>query len=161
MKATESRFFGRNSRGRGGNSAFALARRFSALAGIFLSLLAAKSPACRKLTLVAVAVSLALAPLPASVASYAPEDAAHASLAGEEAAEHGHRHDDEDAAGHSAAHKHGHDPADHSYQYAFLTGSSSHWGLPPGQRWPSALSSRLDGAIGLRIDRPPKQSMSI
>lgn len=156
MRAAESRVFGRKSRGRGGNPAFALARLLSAIAGFLLP-----GPALRKLTLVAVAVSLALAPLPAVADMPSPDSAAHAALAEQEAAEHGHSHDDEDAADHSAAHKHGHDPADHSHQYAFLTGSSSHWGLPPVQRWPSALSGRLDGALGLGIERPPKQAMSI
>jgi hypothetical protein len=161
MTAAESRVFGRKSRGSGGNPAFVLARLLSALARIFLPLIAPKGPALRKLLLVAVAVSLALAPLPAAVATHAPDSAAQAALAEQEAAEHGHSHDDEDDAGHSASHKHGHDPADHSHQYAFLTGSGSHWGLPPSQRWPSAMSGRLDGAIGLGIERPPKQALSI
>jgi hypothetical protein len=161
MRAAESRFFGRKSRGRGGNPAYALARLLSALAGILLPLPVSKGPSLRKLMVVAVAASLALAPLPAAVVADAPDNAGYASLTGQEAAEHGHSHDDEGAADHSAAHEHGHDPADHSHQYAFLTGSSSQWGLPPVQRWPSALSGRLDGALGLGIDRPPKQAMSI
>jgi ABC-type Zn2+ transport system substrate-binding protein/surface adhesin len=118
-------------------------------------------PAFRKLTMVAVAVALAVAPLPAALVHAAPDSAGQLSLAEQEAAEHGHSHDEADGADHSAHHKHGHDPADHSHQYAFLAGASSQWGLPPAQRWPCALNGRPDAAIGLGIERPPKRIMSL
>lgn len=157
MRAAESRLFGWKRRG--GNPAYALASVLSELFETLLPVRTPLGPALRKLTLLAVAVSLALAPLPAALVEGAPESARYASLAEQEAADHGHSHDSGNAVDHSDAHKHGHDPADHSHQYAFLSGGSSQWGLPPPQRWPSALSARPNGAIGLGIERPPRQAM--
>ena len=159
MRAAESRFFGWKRRG--GNPASALASVLSALFEALLPVRTPLGPALRKLTLLAVAVSLALTPLPAALVEGGPKSAGYTSLAEQEAADHGHSHDSGEAVDHSAAHKHGHDPADHSHQYAFLSGGSSQWGLPPAQRWPSALSGRPDAAIGLGIERPPKRAMSL
>ena len=151
MKAAESLKFGRKQGG--GTLASSVA---SVLYAIFHT-----APALRKLMLVAVAVSLVFAPLPAALGHAVPESAGHASLAAEEAAEHGHSHDDDEPHGPLTGHTHGHDPADHSHQFAFMTGGSSQWGLPPAQRWPSALSGRPDAALGLGIERPPKRVMSL
>ena len=165
MRAAESRLSGGTWKGRGGNPAAALSSFVSAL---FAGLPLAGSPlgpALRKLILIAVAVSLAFAPLPVALAGGGTESVHHASLAEQEASDHGHSHEDShhegEAAGHSAAHQHGHDPADHSHHYVFLTGGSSQWGLPPAQRWPSALSGRPDAAMGFGIERPPKRVKSL
>jgi hypothetical protein len=90
-----------------------------------------------------------------------PPGAHHAGLAGQHDADHGHSHDHGETTDHSASHKHGHDPADHSHQYAFLSGGGDQWGLPPAQRWPSALSGSPDAAMGVGIERPPKRAMSL
>jgi hypothetical protein len=118
-------------------------------------------PALRKLTLVAVAAFLAFVPLPAAYVENETGSVGYTSSAGQEVADHKHSHDDGDPIDHSADYKHGHDPADHSHQFVFLTGGSSQWGLPPAQRWPSALSGRPDASIGFGIERPPKQSTSL
>jgi hypothetical protein len=132
------------------------------VSALFETLVSIRTPpglALRKLTLVAVVASIAFSPLPVAFVEGDPKSAHYASLAEQEATDHGHSHDDGEAVDHSAAHKHGHDPADHSHQYAFLSGGSSQWGLPPAQRWPSALSARPNSAIGLGIERPPKPMM--
>lgn len=159
MRAAKVRMFGWKRRGHWGNLAPALA---SILAGILHALRPFRTslPVIRKLTLAVLAASIAFAPLPAASVAGAPERALYNGVAEQTSTDHGHSHDDGEAMNHSAAHKHGHDPADHSHQYAFLSGGSSQWGLPPAQRWPSALSSRPDATIGLGIERPPKRTMS-
>jgi hypothetical protein len=117
--------------------------------------------ALRKLTLFAVAVSLALAPLPTAVAEGAMEAAGYAAVAEQDTAGHGHSHDGNERHEHPAGHTHGHDPADHSHQYAFLSGGSNQWGLPPAQRWPSTRSGKPEAAMAMGIERPPKRKMSL
>ena len=118
-------------------------------------------PALSKIAAVVIAAGLVFAPLPAAFAFGSHEGTTHAALAEQDAAERGHSHDDEEPHGPFTSHTHGHDPADHSHQYAFLSGGSGQWGLPPTLRWPSALSGRPDGALGFGIERPPKLTMSL
>jgi ABC-type Zn2+ transport system substrate-binding protein/surface adhesin len=118
------------------------------------------------IAVVAITAGLALAPMPLAsahdpLALAAAESARHAALAAQETAEHGHSHDDGEAHEQSDGHLHGHDPADHSHQFAFFAGSASQWGLPLPQRWPSSRSGTPDPATGFGIDRPPKQAMSL
>ena len=122
--------------------------------------------AFRKLAVTTLAVGLALAPLPLAFAhnplsGAAAESARHPALLAQEIAEHGHSHDDGEAHEQSGGHLHGHDPADHSHQFAFFAGSASQWGLPAPERWPSSRSGPPDPATGSGIDRPPKQAMSL
>jgi hypothetical protein len=137
-----------------------------ALLPVLASLLLRSRAMFRKLSIVTTAAALALAPLPlasahAPLALAAAEDARHAALIAQEIAEHGHSHDDGEAHEQSGGHMHGHDPADHSHQFAFFAGSASHWGLPAPQRWPSSRSGQPDPAAGSGIDRPPKQTLSL
>jgi len=146
---------------RRGNPAAVFAGLLSALFATFLPVRISLSLALRKLTFLAVAASLALAPVPSAFSEDGSAIAGHASLADLETTEHGHSHDEDGPMDHSAAHKHGHDPADHSHQFAFLTGGSNHWGMPPAERWPSVLSGSPDGALDFGIERPPRQSTSL
>lgn len=159
MKTAKSGMF--SWKRRRGNPAAVFARLLSALFAIFLPVRISMGPALRKLTFVAVAASLALSPVPSAFSEDGSAIAGHASLADLETTEHGHSHDDEGPMDHSAAHKHGHDPADHSHQFAFLTAGSNQWGMPPTECWLSVLSGSPDGALGLGIERPPRQSTSL
>jgi hypothetical protein len=110
--------------------------------------------------------ALALAPLPLAsahdpLALSAAEAARHAALVAQEIAEHGHSHEDGDDHEQSPGHMHGHDPADHSHQFAFFPGNAGHCGLPAPQRWPSFLIGPPDPATGFGIERPPKSMMSV
>jgi hypothetical protein len=82
-------------------------------------------------------------------------------LVAQETAEHGHSHEDGDDHEQSPGHTHGHDPADHSHQFAFFPGNAGHWGLPAPQFWPSFLIGPLEPKTGSGIDRPPKSMMSV
>ena len=115
----------------------------------------------RALIVVATVVGLTSMPLPFALthdarALQASEDERHAALLALEAAEHGHSHDDGTADEENAGHVHGHDPADHSHQFAFVAGSSGHWGLPPPQRWSSSWFNIPLPAIADGIERPPR-----
>lgn len=112
----------------------------------------------RKLVATIIAAGLVLSPIPMASAH---EGAWHAAEAAQEIAEHGHSHDDGEAHDQTSGHMHGHDPADHSHQFAFLSGSSGRWGLPSPDGWPPAWNGAPDPATGSGIDRPPKQMMSL
>jgi hypothetical protein len=118
----------------------------------------------RKMAVTAVAIALGLAPLPL-IAAHHPsagvtaESVMHAALLERDVAEHGHGHDHGEAHEPAGGHIHGHDPADHSHQFAFFSGSTSHRGLPPPRGWPSLMSVMPDPATGLGIDRPPKLTL--
>ncbi len=159
-------------------AAHALRMMISTLASLLSrSRTTALRAAFRKLAVTTLAVGLALAPLPLAsahdplalaaaesawhAALLAQESARHAALLAQEIAEHGHSHDDGEAHEQSGGHMHGHDPADHSHQFAFVAGSASQWGLPAPERWPSSRSGPPDPATGSGIDRPPKQAMSL
>lgn len=119
----------------------------------------------RRLAVAVLSAALALAPLPLAsahdpLALSAAEAARHAALVAQDIAEHGHSHEDGDDHEQSPGHMHGHDPADHSHQFAFFPGNAGHWGLPAPQRWPSFLSGPPDPATGFGIDRPPKSMLS-
>jgi hypothetical protein len=129
----------------------------SCLFGILCQLQILARSALRRLAVTAVAVGLVLAPLPPAFALGVAEGPAHADL---EAADPGHSHDDGETHGPFNSHTHGHDPADHSHQYGFLSGEGNAWGFPPAQHWSSALSGRPDAVIDLGIERPPKHPMS-
>ena len=118
-------------------------------------------PALRTFTMIAVAGSLVLSPITPAFAFGTPDSAAHAALADQEAADHGHSHDEDEPHSPPGSHTHSHDPADHSHQYAFLSGGTGQWGLPPALGWPSAQSGRPDAALGLGIERPPKRTASL
>ena len=143
---------------RKGNPAPVLARLLLALFATFRPVPIPLGPALRKLTLVVVAASLAFAPIPSTFAEDGASTAGYASLADPETTDHGHSHDDDGPIDHSAVHKHGHDPADHSHQFAFLTAGSNQWGMPPAECWLYTLSGSPDGALGLGIERPPRPS---
>lgn len=113
-------------------------------------------PALRKLAIAAVAAGLIFAPLPASFGSDALESAAHAALAEQEAAEHGHSHDERDRHGPATSHQHGHDPADHTHQLAHVASGTDHWTARSAQRWPTFISRLADPGTAYGIDRPPK-----
>ena len=162
MKAGEgSGLFGWTQLRREGVAASGLAATLSATAGLLLPLCALLGSSLRRLAIAGIAVSLALAPLPAPLAGGGPEHAGSASLAAQAHDGHGHSHDGGEAADHSTAHTHGHDPADHSHQYAFLSGGGSRWDLPPPQRWPEGLSEQPDAARGFVIERPPKRAQPL
>ena len=160
MKATDSRHFDWKRLGRGRKPAPVLIALLLYAWGILLAYLVPVRSVMRKLILAAVAASLVFSPLAGTFASATSENVAHAALTEQQAADHSHGHDDHDCHGSSAGHTHGHDPADHSHQYAFLSGGNGPWGLPPSQRWPTALSGLPDGTSGLAIERPPKRAMS-
>lgn len=160
MGAAESRFSGWKRHGGGRRPAGVTAAMLFCVLRIFQCWHVLVRPFLRKLALVAVAAGLVFAPLPQAFAFGAQESGSHAALAAQEAAEHGHSHDGDEPHGPYAGHTHGHDPADHSHQYAHLSGGNGQWGLPPPQRWPSVLSGRPDGALGSGIERPPKRLMS-
>jgi hypothetical protein len=146
--------------------AHAVMTMFSTLASLLPRSRTALRTAFRKLAVTAMAAGLALAPLPLDSAHdplshVAAETARHAALVAQEIAEHGHSHDDGEAHEQSGGHMHGHDPADHSHQFAFFAGSASQWGLPAPQRWPASRSGPPDSAKGFGIDRPPKRVMSL
>ena len=157
----------RHKGGREPMAAHALMAMISAFASLLSRLrTTALREAFRKLAVTTLAAGLALAPLPLASAHdplelSAAEAARHAALVAQEIAEHGHSHDDGEAHEQSGGHMHGHDPADHSHQFAFFAGSASQWGLPAPQRWPSSRSGPPDPATGSGIDRPPKQAMSL
>jgi hypothetical protein len=118
----------------------------------------------RGLALAILSAALALAPVPLASthdlpAFTAAESARHATLIAQEIADHGHSHEDGDAHEQAHGHLHGHDPADHSHQLAFLPVTTDQSGQPLPQRWPSFLSGPLDPATGIGIDRPPKGLM--
>ena len=113
-------------------------------------------PTLRKLAIAAVAAGLVFAPLPASFGSDALESAAHAALAEQEAAEHGHSHDEGEAHGPATSHQHGHDPADHTHQLAHIASGTDHWTARSAQRWPTFISRLADPGEAYGIDRPPK-----
>jgi hypothetical protein len=112
----------------------------------------------------AIMAALILAPLPIAsahdpVALAAAEMTRYAALQAE-IAEHGHAHDDGEGQEQSSGHMHGHDPADHSHQTVYITGTASHESKLPAQDWPSSLSSVDDPGTAFGIDRPPKRSVS-
>ena len=136
-------------------AAYALMTMISALASVLSRSRTALRTAFRKLAVTAMAAGLALAPLPLAsahdpLALAAAESARHAALVAQEIAEHGHSHDDGEAHEQSGGHMHGHDPADHSHQFAFFAGSASQWGLPAPQRWPSVAERTAGSGNGLR-----------
>lgn len=115
----------------------------------------------RKLIASALVAGLILAPIPAAFAHDQLEVAGHPDVAALDAAEHGHSHDDGETESNPANHAHGgHDPADHSHQFAFLSGGAGHDLLPLPQGWPSLWNGTPDQASGLGIERPPKRMMS-
>ena len=164
MAGEVSRRFGR---GRRGHGSVAAAEALFALCLIFLSSLmifarGRLKPALRKTTLCCVAAGLVFAPLPAAftqspLALYAVETG----QIGQETAEHGHSHEEDGGHEHPAGHMHGHDPADHSHQFALLSGGGGQWGLPSARRLPPSPSGVADQATDLGIERPPKQAMSL
>ena len=167
MTADESSACGQNGKvGREPIFAHALMTMFSTLVSLLSRSWTALRTTFRNLAVRAMAASLALAPLPLASAHdplslAAAESARHAALVAQEIAEHGHSHDDGEAHEQSGGHMHGHDPADHSHQFAFFAGSASQWGLPAPQRWPSSRSGPPDPATGFGIDRPPKRMMPL
>lgn len=141
------------------------ARRCHSGAGLF-AILSALCLGVRRAAVALVVLCLTLAPLPPAsahdpLALSAAEAERHAALVAQEIAEHGHSHGDGEAHEQGTGHLHGHDPADHSHQVGFFAVSSSQWGLPASQRWPSELAELPDPAPGFGIDRPPKRSMSL
>lgn len=113
----------------------------------------------RKLIVSTLGAGLILAPLPAAFGHDAGEILAQTALYD---AEHGHSHDDGETDHSSASHGHGgHDPADHSHQFAFLAGSAVAAMMPRSQGWPSLAHGRPDQAAGFGIERPPKGTMSL
>jgi hypothetical protein len=114
----------------------------------------------RKIAIAAVAAGLVLAPLPLASPHHALSVAAAESIA-QEPADHGHSHEDDESGEKPAGHLNGHDPADHSHQFAFFPGSGSHWGLPVAKRWPASFSGPTDPGTAFGIDRPPKLSLSL
>ena len=119
-------------------------------------------PALRKTTLCCVAAGLVFAPLPAGLTqSPLAFYAAGTGHTDQETAEHGHSHEEGGGHEHPAGHMHGHDPADHSHQFALLSGGGGQWGLPSAQRLPPSPSGIADQATVLGIERPPRQAMSL
>ena len=113
----------------------------------------------RKLAVAAVAAGLLLAPLPSAFSHGALDDAAYATSDNQDVADHGHSHDDDDTD--YQAKKHGHDPVDHSHQFAFLAGTAVAAVMPLPQGWTSLAHGRPDQAAGFGIERPPKGTMSL
>ncbi len=111
--------------------------------------------------MIVLAAGLILAPLPPAFPLGVAESQAHAGLASHEAAGHDHSHGDgDDMHGPFNGHTHGHDPADHSHHYGFLSGEGSAWSPPPAQRWSPAPSGWPEAVVDLGIERPPKRPTS-
>lgn len=113
-----------------------------------------------------IVVCLASAPLPSPSAHdplmiSAAEAARHTVLVDQEFAEHGHSHDDGEVHEQSAGHLHGHDAADHSHQAFFLMATSGTWGPPASWHESPLIGDLPDPVACCRIDRPPKQSLSV
>jgi hypothetical protein len=156
MTAEKSGRSGRTGRGCG-NVFAADTSAFLALFCNLLRLFGAQLP--RKLIVSAVAAGLILMPLPAAFGHEGVEILAQTELDG---AEHGHSHDDGETEHSSASHGHGgHDPADHSHQFALLAGAALDAVMPLPKGWSPLAHGRPDQAADFGIDRPPKRMMSL
>lgn len=154
---------GRDRRGRGGKTAavsiFMLSRVF--LAGLITSCLRRLKPAVRRTVLGMLAAGLVLTPLPAAFGHVPELSAAEDGQVQQATADHGHGHEHGEGHAPPAGHLHGHDPADHSHQFALLSAGGNQWGLPSPRRWSSSPSGMADQATGLGIERPPKKAISL
>lgn len=144
-----------------GNFPAADDRRFRSLLLAFLLLLRSLL-APRKLIVSAVAAGLLLAPLPAAFGHERLKMAEQSDRYALDVSEHGHSHDEDGGDDNAVGHSHnGHDPADHSHQFAFLGVAVNHGILPFPERWPALQNGAPDQAAGLGIDRPPKRMTSL
>ncbi len=134
------------------------------LASVFRLLMGSRFILRQRLREAAIAIMvgcLILAPVPLATHHDLPPpaDAKSAWLSGHSAhdhAGHGHSHDDDESHDRAAGHLHGHDPADHSHQFAHFPGGLRHWNWPAPQRWPRTLTGLPESAAAFGIDRPPK-----
>lgn len=113
-----------------------------------------------------IAGGLAFAPLPLgsfhdALALSTAEIARHSALAMQDTAEHGHTHEEGESQEQAPGHLHGHDPVDHSHQFAFFVSGDGDWGLPAPQRWALFVGDPPDPAFAFSIDRPPKLATSV
>ena len=158
MTATASSPIGRTRHGCGAIPVAEIPLLRSIFFGFLLLLQSLTHP--RKLIASALVAGLILAPIPAAFAQDRLELPGHADVAALDAAEHGHSHDDVETHEQPADHLHGHDPADHSHQAAFLAATLGNWGPPASRNWSSLLGDLPDPASGFGIDRPPKQALT-
>lgn len=70
--------------------------------------------------------------------------------------EHGHSHDDDDVNEQSAAHPHGHNPADHTHETPSLPVAISVVAPVGGQGWQKVSSRRTVLETAFRLERPPR-----
>lgn len=80
----------------------------------------------------------------------------HAVLAANDALEHEHSHDDGEPYEKIAGHAHGHDPADHSHQVAFVSVNTFRAVKFPKTNPLSTSPDLVRQQSGFGIDRPPK-----
>ena len=116
--------------------------------------------------ILALFLTVALLGLPAFVPSlHAPthsaalEDARHAVLADVEASEHGHSHDDGEPYESKPGHAHGHDPADHSHQVAFMVHKADETLLDLDGIQFAIVQDLIKSGIVFGFERPPKTSL--
>lgn len=120
----------------------------------------------KQLVAITVVCALALIPLPASplhdpLDATLAEDLRHAALDAEAIEEqHGHTHEDGTEEEQTAGHMHGHDPADHSHNFAHLSSSANHWSTDGATGWPKSLSDLVQSSTTFGIERPPKLALT-
>jgi ABC-type nickel/cobalt efflux system permease component RcnA len=116
----------------------------------------------------ALLLSLALVTLPSNFSSFHfPLDMSdietdrHAALEQVEDADHGHSHDDGEPFEKASGHSHGHDPADHSHQVAFV----SHHTTDTLQKLDVIrfveTTDLVTLDLGSGLERPPKRNVRI
>ena len=91
--------------------------------------------------------------------STALEDVRHAVLADVEAADHGHSHDDGEPYESKTGHAHGHDPADHSHQVAFIVHKADETLLDLDGIQFAIVQDLIKSGIVFGFERPPKTSL--
>lgn len=102
-------------------------------------------------------VSISLSHNPIAMA--AAEAARHAELA-MQIADHGHSHDDGEAAEQSPGHSHGHNAADHSHDMPSTPPGVAPMMQRAARSWQAMLPHLADPNIKMPLDRPPKPIFS-
>jgi hypothetical protein len=91
-----------------------------------------------------------------ALSSPSEEMTRHAALAPVDVVEHGHSHDDGEPYEKAEGHAHGHDPADHSHQIAFVSVFTMSTLQLPAEEPVVGAFSFVRQQTGFGIDRPPK-----
>jgi hypothetical protein len=121
----------------------------------------------RSMIAIFMAFSLSAAPVNVSsahdsIALIQAESVRHAALgAAVIEREHGHSHEDGTEDEQAAGHIHGHDPADHSHQFAYICSNSDFWTVGEPKSWPNLLVDLVHTRATYGIDRPPKRVLTV